>query len=408
MVGICPLSNPIRDYAWGSHRAIAELLGQPVPSPQPQAELWMGAHPGDPSRARCGDRWVCLTELLREDPNGVLGAAVATRFDGRLPFLFKVLAADRPLSIQAHPDREQARDGFERENAAGIAVDSAKRNYRDPRSKPELVCALTPFSALRGFRAVPAIVEAFRALQVDAFAEEVAALERAPDARGLENFLSSLLAADSRQIARAVTQAVRSSASRTEDPVARWITALAAPYPEDAGALAPLFLNLVVLSPGEAIYLNAGELHSYLEGVGIEIMANSDNVLRGGLTDKHVDVLELRRVLRFESRQAPILQAREVAAGERVFDTPADEFELAVLTIAEGAPWRSATSRGVEILLLVEGELTIADRGKGETVGLERGGSVLIPDSVECYELSGSGVVYRAGVPRIPPCERRV
>ena len=123
MVGICPLRNPIRDYAWGSHSAIAELLGQPVPSPQPQAELWMGAHPGDPSRVRCGDRWVRLTELLRENPNGVLGAAVAARFDGRLPFLFKVLAADRPLSIQAHPDREQAREGFERENAAGIAVE---------------------------------------------------------------------------------------------------------------------------------------------------------------------------------------------------------------------------------------------------------------------------------------------
>jgi mannose-6-phosphate isomerase len=365
----------------------------------------MGAHPGDPSRVRCGDRWVCLTELLREDPNGVLGAAVAARFDGRLPFLFKVLAADRPLSIQAHPDREQARDGFERENAAGIAVDSAKRNYRDPYAKPELICALTPFSALCGFRAVPAIIEGFRALQVDAFAEEVAALERAPDARGLEDFLFALLVAEREQIARAVVQAVRSSVSGPEDPAARCVAALAAQYPEDAGTLAPLFLNLVALAPGEAMYLDSGELHSYLEGVGIEIMANSDNVLRGALTDKHIDVSELRRVLRFESHEKPILQAREVAAGERVFDTPADEFDLAVLTVGEGAPWRSATSRGIEILLLVEGELTIADCGKGETVELECGGSVLIPDSVERYELSGRGVVYRAGVPQIRPSE---
>jgi mannose-6-phosphate isomerase len=403
MVGICPLRNPIRDYAWGSHSAIAELLGQPVPSPQPQAELWMGAHPDDSSRARCGDRWVCLSELLREDPNGVLGAAIAARFDGRLPFLFKVLAADRPLSIQAHPDREQARNGFERENAAGIAVDSAKRNYRDPNSKPELICALTPLSALRGFRAVPAIVEGFRALQVDAFAEEITALERAPDARGLEGFFSALLAAERQRVALAVSQAVEAAASRPDDPAARWITALAAQYPEDAGALAPLFLNLVVLAPGEAIYLDAGELHSYLEGVGIEIMANSDNVLRGGLTDKHVDGLELRRVLRFEPSAAPILEAREVAAGERVFDTPAAEFELAVLTIAEGTPWRSATSRGVEILLSIEGELTIADCAKGETFALKRGESVLVPDSVERYEVAGRGVIYRAGVPRSRP-----
>jgi mannose-6-phosphate isomerase len=217
--------------------------------------------------------------------------------------------------------------------------------------------------------------------------------------------LSALLVAEREQVARAVVQAVRSSASGPEDPAARWVAALAAQYPEDAGTLAPLFLNLVALAPGEAMYLDSGELHSYLEGVGIEIMANSDNVLRGGLTDKHVDVLELRRVLRFESQKAPILQAREVAAGERVFDTPADEFDLAVLTVGEGAPWRSATSRGIEILLLVEGELTIADCGKGETVELERGGSVLIPDSVERYELSGRGIVYRAGVPQIRPSE---
>jgi mannose-6-phosphate isomerase len=354
---------------------------------------------------RCGDRWVDLNELLREDPNGVLGAAVAARFDDRLPFLFKVLAAERPLSIQAHPDRAQARDGFERENAAGIAVDAAERNYRDPYAKRELICALTPFSVLRGFRAVPAIVETFRALQVDALAEEVSVLESAPEFGGLGDFLSALLVAERRKIARAVEQAAKSSASRLEDPAARWILALAAQYPEDAGALAPLFLNLVTLAPGDAMYLDAGELHSYLEGVGVEIMTNSDNVLRGGLTEKHIDVPELRRVLRFESNQTSILQAREVATGERVFDTPADEFDLAVLTIDEGSPWRSATSRGVEILLLVEGELTIADCGKGETIGLERGGSVLIPDSVERYDLSGRGIVYRAGVPQLQPSE---
>jgi mannose-6-phosphate isomerase len=242
---------------------------------------------------------------------------------------------------------------------------------------------------------------------VDALAEEVAALERAPDDRGLEDFLCALLAAERPKVARAVAEAARSSASRPEDSAARWLIALAAQYPEDAGTLAPLFLNLVTLAPGDAMYLEAGELHSYLEGVGIEIMANSDNVLRGGLTDKHVDVPELRRVLRFEPHEASILQAREIAAGERVFDTPADEFDLAVLTIQKRAPWRSATSRGVEILLLVEGELAIADCAKGETIGLERGGSVLIPDSVERYELSGTGVVYRAGVPQMRPSERQ-
>jgi mannose-6-phosphate isomerase len=356
---------------------------------------------------RCGDRWVDLGELLRKDPGAVLGAAVAARFDGRLPFLFKVLAADRPLSIQVHPNRDQARDGFERENAAGIAVDSEKRNYRDPHPKRELICALSPFAALRGFCSAPAIAANFRALQVDAFADEIAALERAPDAGGLARFWSALSAAHGDQVARAVAQAAAASERRADDPAARWIDALGARYPEDPGALAPLFLNFVALDPGEAMYLEAGEIHCYLEGVGVEIMTNSDNVLRGGLTDKHIDKIELQRVLRFESQVPPILRAREIAVGERVFDTPAEEFALGVITVGEAAPWRSATSRGVEILLLVEGELAIADCEKGESIGLERGGSVLIPDSVERYELTGNGVVYRASVPQISSREHR-
>ena len=400
MVGICPLSNPIREYAWGSRSAIAELLGQPVPSPGPQAEIWMGAHPSDPSRARCGDGWVPLPELLRKDPTGVLGEAVAARFDGELPFLFKVLAVGQPLSIQAHPNREQARAGFDRESAQGIALDARERNYRDPHPKPELLCAISPFSALCGFRPVLETAEAFRAFRVEAFATEIKALECAAEQTALEPLIAAVLSADGDRLALAIEQAATGAERRSADPVARWITALASLYPGDAGVLAPLFLNLVTLAPGEAMYLAAGGLHSYLEGVGIEIMGNSDNVLRGGLTAKHVDVRELCRVLRFEPGEAEILLPREVSPGERVFETPADEFELAVITVAEGEPWRSARSRGVEILLAIEGVVAITDRGVGESFTLERGASVLIPDSVECYELGGRGVAYRAGVPR--------
>ena len=400
MVGICPLSNPIREYAWGSRSAIAELLGQPVPSPGPQAEIWMGAHPSDPSRARRGDRWIPLPELLREDPTGILGEAAAARFDGELPFLFKVLAVGQPLSIQAHPNREQARAGFDRESAQGIALDARERNYRDPHPKPELICALSPFSALCGFRPIPEIAGAFRAFRVETFASEIEALECAAGPAALERLIAAVLSADGDRLALAIEQVAKGAELRSEDPVARWITALAALYPGDVGVLAPLFLNLVALAPGEAMSLAAGELHSYLEGVGIEIMGNSDNVLRGGLTAKHVDVPELCRVLCFEPREAEILLPREISPNERIFETPADEFELAVLTVAEGEPWRSARSRGVEILLTIEGEVTITDQGAGESFALERGASVLIPDSVECYELAGRGVVYRAGMPR--------
>ncbi|MBW2542837.1 MAG: mannose-6-phosphate isomerase, class I [Deltaproteobacteria bacterium] len=397
---MCPLRNPIREYAWGSRNAIAELLGQPIPAPRPQAEIWMGDHPSDPSRARCRGDWILLPDLLRESPAEILGESAAARFDGELPFLFKVLAAARPLSIQAHPNREQAREGFERENAAGIALAARERNYPDPHPKSELICALSPFSALCGFRPIAEIARVFRELQVEAFETEVDALERDADAAALGRFFSAVWNARGDRLTRAIDQAVKRAERRSDDPAARWMTALAALYPGDAGVLAPLFLNLVALAPGEGMYLGAGQLHSYLEGVGIEIMGNSDNVLRGGLTTKHVDVPELCQVLRFEPGEPEVLLPREASPGERVFKTPSDEFELAVLQVRAGTPWQSARSRGVEILLSVAGDVTVADRTAGESFKLEHGASVLIPDSVDRYELAGEGVVYRAGMPK--------
>jgi len=404
-IGICPLDNPIREYAWGSRSAISELLGRPTPSAQPQAELWMGAHPNDPSRARCRGSWVPLPDLLREDPAALLGEETAARYHGELPFLFKVLAAAQPLSIQAHPDREQARAGFERERAAGIALGARERNYPDPHPKPELLCALSPFSALCGFRPIPEIALAFRAFGIRAFGDEVEALERGGDTRALERFFAAVWTAGSERIECAIEQALAHAEGQSDQATARWLRAIASLYPREAGVLAPLFLNLVALAPGEAMYLAAGELHSYLEGVGIEIMGNSDNVLRGGLTAKHVDVPELCRVLRFEARNPELLVPREVSSGERIFETSADEFELSVLRVEADRPWRSAESRGAEILLVTEGEVAITDRAVGETFPMVRGASAFIPHSVKGYELAGAAVVYRAGV---PSAERRM
>jgi len=360
----------------------------------------MGAHPSDPSRAHCRGDWRPLPDLLRAHPTEILGESVAARFGGELPFLFKVVAAAQPLSVQAHPDREQAREGFERENAAGIALGARERNYPDPHPKPELLCALSPFSALCGFRPISEIAQAFSELQIDAFATEVDALASDGSPQALEHFFAAVWNAPRDRLARAIDQAVAHARRRLDDPAARWLTAIAALYPGDAGVLAPLFLNLVSLAPGEAIYLGAGELHSYLEGVGVEIMGNSDNVLRGGLTTKHVDVPELCRVLHFEPTAAAVLRPRKASARERVFETPADEFELAVIRVTKSRPWRSASSRGVEILLCTEGSLTVADRESEESLQLERGASVLIPDSVNGYQLSGAGVVFRAGTPK--------
>lgn len=397
MVGICPLGNPIRDYPWGSHSVLAELLGQAVPSPRPQAELWIGAHPANPSRVLRGKRWVPLPELLSEDPEGVLGAAVASRFAGELPFLLKVIAAEKPLSMQAHPDARQAREGFARENEAGVPLDASQRNYRDPRPKPELVCALTPFAALCGFRPPLEIVENFRRSSVEVFRAEIEALERSLDSSGLQRFFDAVLAAETDRVSEAVAQAAIGDPS---DPLRSWVRDLAAMHPADVAVLAPLFLNLLELSPGEGLFLGPGVLHSYLHGAAIEIMGNSDNVLRGGLTEKHVDPAELRKVLRFEPCVPRRLRSQPRASGERVFETPAEEFELAVLRIGEAAPWSSSTARGVEVLLIVEGRLRLTDCGTDDTLSLERGSSALIADSVDRYELSGAGVAYRASVPR--------
>jgi mannose-6-phosphate isomerase len=396
MLGISHLENSIRHYAWGSYTAIAQLQRRSSPTSQPEAELWMGAHPDAPSCLSSEGGGLPLTEVLRDAAAEALGSRVSTRFGSDLPFLLKVLAASEPLSIQAHPDAEQAREGFARENAAGVPLDAPDRNYRDPYPKPELICALTPFWALGGFRGSAAIVENFRSFGVDAFAPEVEALERARDGAGLRHFFASIMSADTDRVARAVAQAIPPD---VESPASRWFIKLADAYPHDIGALGPLFLNVVCLEPGEAMYLGAGELHSYLEGVGIEIMANSNNVLRGGLTPKHVDVQELSRTLKFDSQVPEILHPVGQPAGECTFETEASEFELSVLKLERGTIWSSSAARGPEIWLVTDGDVEVHDSEARQTLAISQGESVFVPDCVDGYQLVGAGTLYRASVP---------
>jgi len=395
MLGISLLDNPVRHYPWGSRDAIARLQRRSNPTEHPEAELWIGAHPAAPSRLRRDDR-LSLAELLCDRSIETLGHRVSTGFGSALPFLLKVLAASEPLSIQAHPDAVQAREGFERENAAGIPLDAPHRNYRDDQPKPELICALTPFWALRGFRDARAIVRGFRQRGIEEFSAELERLDREGDGLGHQHFFASIMNAGGDRVARAIAQAVTGTA---QTPTDQWVARLAAAHPHDAGALAPLFLHLVRLEPGEAMYLDAGELHSYLEGVGVEIMANSDNVLRGGLTPKHVDVPELCRTLTFASQQPAVLRPATRTTGERVFETPASHFELAVLTLDRDQSWSSGSARGPEIWLVTAGEAEIRDRTSGETLPISQGESVFVPDCVASYELTGAATLYRAAVP---------
>ena len=285
MFEIALLRNGIRDYSWGSRTAVAELLGRPVPSDRPEAELWIGAHPSLPSAAMIGGEPRPLDGVIGDDPVAALGPAAARRFDNRLPFLLKYLAAAEPLSIQAHPNLDQAREGFDREEQEGIPIDAAHRNYRDRNHKPEITLAITPFWALTRFRRPEQIIRLTRRVESRELAALAAGLAGRGEA-GLKLLFESLMTAPAERqakIVRAVVLAARVAVGREDpDPVWQWILQLQEAYPDDVGVACPLLLNLVRLDPGEALFTGPGELHAYLDGVGIELMANSDNVLRGG------------------------------------------------------------------------------------------------------------------------------
>ena len=402
MQGVFLLRNTIQEYAWGSRSSIPQLLGRRSPADAPQAELWMGAHPKAPSQVLLAEgHELSLPELIARDPAAVLGKAVAERFAGRLPFLFKVLAAAQPLSIQAHPNLEQARAGFRRENEQGIALDAFQRNYRDDNHKPEVISALTPFWALNGFRPLPEMLDLLRSVGFSGIGKQIAALGDNPSKAGLKAFFASLMRLQretrERAIREALTWAERQPAqSPDRNTIAGWILRLGENYPGDIGVLSPLLLNLLLLQPGDTMFLEAGVLHAYLEGTGIELMANSDNVIRGGLTPKHMDVDELLSILRFQGRDVQLAESDETAPGQRVFHTPAQEFRLTEIRVHPDQLHRNPGSGSIQLMIIVEGEGRIE---APEPLPIKKGNSLLIPASTGPYSMGGSLHIYRADVP---------
>jgi mannose-6-phosphate isomerase len=395
------LKNPIMPYAWGSHSVIADLLGAPTPSAEPQAELWLGSHPKAPSGVTHAGATESLLSLIEGAPEDVLGKRLVERFGPRLPFLLKVLAAETPLSLQAHPNLDQARAGFEREEREGIPLDAPHRNYKDRSHKPELLCALTRFDALCGFRPIGRTLQLFEELAVPEL-EELATLLRAqPDANGLRELFSRLMTAApaaARELVEATLGACRKldGAGSGFASEAAWALRVADLYPGDPGIVSALLLNLVSLEPGQALYLPAGNLHAYLHGAGIEIMASSDNVLRGGLTPKHVDVPELLRVLDFGDRDVTPIQGHTMTH-ERIYETPAPEFQLSRVALGPGERLERLERAGPQILLCVEGEFDLEEH-HAQSVRLARGKSVFVPANAAACTLQGSGTAYRAMV----------
>ncbi len=359
-----PLQPVIRPYDWGSRHGIAELQGRPVPAPGPEAELWLGAHPSAPS----GVAATTLDAVIAADPDRELGQDCLARFGPRLPFLLKVLSADRALSIQVHPSRPQAQAGFRAERDRGLPP--AERNYVDDWPKPELLCALTPFEVLAGLRTPSDAAALLRALAVAPLAPLAADLAAATGPEALSQALATILSwPDPDKLVPAVVAACRALAPPEPDPgpgprrgsavgpgpyAAACAAAVraAADHPADLGVVAMLLMRHVVLAPGQAVFMPAGGLHAYLRGTGVEVLANSDNVIRAGLTGKHVDVPELLTLLD-PAVAVPVLSPVPVADGVSRFDTPAPEFALSVAELPEHTITLPGT--GPRIVLCTDG-----------------------------------------------------
>jgi mannose-6-phosphate isomerase len=396
---LLPLTNTPRDYAWGSTTAIAELRGV-FPTGKPEAELWLGAHAGSPALIHDGTP-VPLDEWIAADPDRALAGA------SHLPFLLKILAAGKPLSLQAHPSRAQAQAGFARENARGIPLDSPVRNYRDDEHKPELIVALSAeFIALSGFRPLAQSLHDLQAIcdcapesSLAAFVDELRDRALGSTSAALTWALESLLRGGepARKLAVALAEAASTEQAITRAPATvATIRTLAAEYPGDPGVVIGALLNRVILDRGEALFLPAGNLHAYLSGLGVELMSSSDNVLRGGLTTKHVDVDELIRITDFEPLSEPRLASRALGDHLTGFVAPVDDFllfryegDLAGPRDEEFIPLNVAA-----IAFCVRGQALLG--GKNSSLTINRGEACFVTGDETTLNISGDAEVFIA------------
>lgn len=383
------MKNAVQNYAWGSTTALTELYGIANPQAKPMAELWMGAHPKSSSEvADAKGQWHSLREVIEQDPEANLGHDVFTRF-GELPFLFKVLCAAQPLSIQVHPSKAAAEIGFAKENKAGIPLDAAERNYKDANHKPELVYALTPFQAMNGFRTLNDIQVLLQPLA--AAHPDIAVFLREPDTEHLATLFASLLSMAGEPKTRALAILKSALNNQLGEP---WdtIRSISRFYPDDSGLFSPLLLNVVTLQPGEAMFLYAETPHAYLNGVALEVMANSDNVLRAGLTPKFIDIPELMANLQFIPKPAEtLLTSPQQQGNELVFPIPVEDFAFSLHTLA--AEPQTLAQNSAAIIFCVQGEAVL--QKQQQKVTLLPGESCFIPANESPVTVQGTGSIAR-------------
>jgi mannose-6-phosphate isomerase len=399
--------NSVREYDWGSTCALAALQGR-EPSGRPEAELWMGAHPTAPSRLRlAGGSEVSLAAVIETDPVAVLGAECTALFGARLPFLLKVLAVERALSIQVHPSRAQAAAGFAREQSA--AVPEAERSYVDPYAKPEMLLPVAEFAAMAGLRHRDQVVQMLAGLDVPALRPVLLALKSQAGQAGPAGTLATLatwpraerhaLARSIRDRARSLLSGPAASLDADQRSSLEWVITLASQHPSDPLVVAPLVLRLHRLQAGQAMYLPAGVPHAYLSGIGLEIMASSDNVVRAGLTNKRVDGQALVHLL--DPDAMPLLEVPQVALSshEMQWQPPVPEFALSRVVVDNV---RVTLSRKPgdpvcpEVLLCLRGEVTVVSRR--HNLSLRAGQSAFLCASASPVSLAGNGEIYRARI----------
>ena len=383
------LINSVQNYAWGSKTALTDLYGIANPNNLPMAELWMGAHPKSSSKIEDASGQVrSLRDVIDADKAALLGDKVAQRF-GELPFLFKVLCADQPLSIQVHPNKQASAIGFAKENAAGIPLDAAERNYKDPNHKPELVFALTPFLAMNAFREFSEIISLLQ--PVSGANNAIAHFLENPNAEALSQLFASLLNMQGEEKSHALAVLKAALESQQGEP---WetIRLIAQFYPDDSGLFSPLLLNVVKLNPGEAMFLFAETPHAYLQGVALEVMANSDNVLRAGLTPKYIDIPELVANVKFVAKPAAELLTQPVKNGAELdFPIPVEDFAFSLHDLSQTET--TIAQESAAILFCVEGEATL-HKGEQRLV-LKPGESAFVAANESPVSVSGTGRLAR-------------
>ncbi len=383
------LINSVQNYAWGSKTALTDLYGIANPNNLPMAELWMGAHPKSSSKIEdASGQARSLRDVIDADKAALLGDKVAQRF-GELPFLFKVLCADQPLSIQVHPNKQASEIGFAKENAAGIPLDAAERNYKDPNHKPELVFALTPFLAMNAFREFSEIISLLQ--PVAGANNAIAHFLENPNAEALSQLFASLLNMQGEEKSHALAVLKAALESQQGEP---WetIRLIAQFYPDDSGLFSPLLLNVVKLNPGEAMFLFAETPHAYLQGVALEVMANSDNVLRAGLTPKYIDIPELVANVKFVAKPAAELLTQPVKNGAELdFPIAVEDFAFSLHDLSQTET--TIAQESAAILFCVEGEATL-HKGEQRLV-LKPGESAFVAANESPVSVSGTGRLAR-------------